>query len=69
MFIDINMFKYIGNRLQKYCYRMNIERLGSVMVSQLTLNLPLGNTCRLTFVESLELTYVQFHEFCCSYHP
>lgn len=38
--------------------------VGVLMVRHLTLNLALGNKCRLRFVESFEFVYAQFHEFC-----
>lgn len=58
-----------SEQIAKNCYWINFVGTGILMVCQLTLNLSVGNTCRLTFMESFEFVYAQFHEFCWSYHP
>lgn len=54
-YIDINMFSFPGNIWRKFCYGMNFAGAKVLMVRHLTPNLALGNTYRLTFMESSEL--------------
>lgn len=46
-YIDINIFTLLGNILRKYYHKMNFAGVGVQMARHLTLNLALGNTCRL----------------------
>lgn len=49
------MSSFLRKILRKYCYRINYAGAGVLVVRHLTLNLALGITCRLIFMETFKI--------------